>query len=304
VPLAVPINYFAPGNITMFILSAFADEIDPDPQKQIDVLRQSGVNHIELRSILKTNVLDLSDLQVAELKSLFDKHGIRLSAIGSPIGKIKISDPFPPHLERFKRAIHLCKVFDTTNIRVFSYYPADPLTPEGRGGQDVNWPKHRQEILDRMIEKCQLAAKAGVRLVHENEHRIYGDSPERVVDLMSTLLAKAPANSLGAVYDPANYVFCGYDPWQGWQMTRQWTVHFHIKDWKAGEEHGSLPGEGQGRIPEVIADAVAMNYNGFATMEPHLLGGGPTGGVTGPDLFPKAVAAFKKILDDAGAEYQ
>ena len=61
----------------MFILSAFADEIDPDPQKQIDVLRQCGVNHVELRSILKTNVLDLSDLQVAELKSLFDKHGIR-----------------------------------------------------------------------------------------------------------------------------------------------------------------------------------------------------------------------------------
>ena len=27
-------------------------------------------------------------------------------------------------------------------------------------------------------------------------------------------------------------------------------------------------------------------------------------GVTGPDLFPTAVAAFKKILDDLGADYQ
>ena len=53
-----------------------------------------------------------------------------------------------------------------------------------------------------------------------------------------------------------------------------------------------------------MADAVQAGYDGFATMEPHLLGGGPTGGVTGPDLFPKAVAAFKKILDEAGAEYQ
>ena len=58
----------------MFTLSAFADEIDPDPQKQIDVLKQCGVRHIELRSILKTNVLDLTDLQVAELKSLLDRH--------------------------------------------------------------------------------------------------------------------------------------------------------------------------------------------------------------------------------------
>ncbi len=82
----------------MFTLSAFADEIDPDPQKQIDVLKQCGVRHIELRSILKTNVLDLTDLQITELKSLFDQHGFRLSAIGSPIGKIKINDPFEPHL--------------------------------------------------------------------------------------------------------------------------------------------------------------------------------------------------------------
>src|SRR5262249_2654370 len=106
----------------MFILSAFADEISPDPQQQVDVLKQCGVHHIELRSINRTNVLDLTDLQVAELKSLLDKHGFRLSAIGSPIGKIKIDDPFEPHRKRLRRAIELCKVFDTPNIRIFSYY--------------------------------------------------------------------------------------------------------------------------------------------------------------------------------------
>src|SRR5207247_4713916 len=100
----------------MFTLSAFADEIDPNPQRQIDVLRQCGVRHIELRSILKTNVLDLTDLQVAELKSLLDQHGFRVSAIGSPIGKIKINEPFEPHLKRFRRAIELCTAFDTPNI--------------------------------------------------------------------------------------------------------------------------------------------------------------------------------------------
>src|SRR5437660_3247968 len=83
----------------MFRLSAFADEIDPDPQRQVDVLKQCGIRHIELRSILKTNVLDLSDLQVQELKALLDKSGITLSALGSPIGKIKIDEPFPPHLQ-------------------------------------------------------------------------------------------------------------------------------------------------------------------------------------------------------------
>ena len=278
----------------MFTLSAFADEISPDPQEQINVLTQSGVKHIELRSILKTNVLDLTDLQVQELKSLLGKHGFRHSAIGSPIGKIRIDQPFEPHLKRFERAVELCKVFDTPNIRIFSYYPVE--------GSDWNAadPETRQEVFDRLDQQIRLAEKAGVRLFHENEHRIFGDSPARVAMLFAAL----PSPAFRAAYDAANYVFCGFDPWEGWTATRDATAHFHIKDWKAGEQHGSLAGEGQGRIPDVIADAVQRGYDGFATLEPHLLGGGPTGGVTGPDLFPKAVAAFKAILERAGGRYQ
>jgi 3-dehydroshikimate dehydratase len=278
----------------MFTLSAFADEIDPDPQRQVDVLKQCGVRHIELRSILKTNVLDLTDQQVSELKSLLDRNGFKLSAIGSPVGKIRIDEPFEPHLKRFQRAIELCKVFGTPNIRVFSYYP-----PEG-GSWDTADPKWAKEVFDRMAEKARWAEKAGVRMLHENEHRIYGDSPERVV----RLFAQVPGPALRAVYDPANYVFCGYDPWAGWLATRDLTGHFHIKDWVAGEKHGRVAGEGQGRIAEVMAEAVRREYDGFATLEPHLQGGGPTGGVTGPELFPRAVAAFTQILDQVGARYQ
>jgi sugar phosphate isomerase/epimerase len=275
----------------MFILSAFADEISPDPQEQVDLLQRCGVLHIELRSIHKTNVLDLTDMQVSELKSLLARHGFRLSAIGSPIGKTRIDQPFDAVLRRLDRAIELCKVFETSNIRIFSYY-----LPEGGG----SWPVWRDEVLARMKAKAERAEKAGVRLLHENEHAIYGDDPGRVVDLLQHV--NSPA--LRAVYDPANYVFCSYDPWQGWQKTRSWTAHFHIKDWVAGEKHGRVAGEGQGRIPEVIAEAVQAGYDGFATLEPHLIGGGPTGGVTGPELFPKAVAAFKVILDRAGASYR
>lgn len=279
----------------MFTLSAFADEIDPDPQKQIDVLKECGVRHIELRSILKTNVLDLTDAQIQDFKSLLDRNGFKLSAIGSPIGKIKIDEPFEPHRKRFQRAIELCKVFGTPNIRIFSYY-----LPAG-GGEWDNW---RRDILDRMFEKAKMAEKAGVRLLHENEHAIYGEAPAHVVDLMETVREQVAPEAFAAIYDPANYVHGGHDPWQAWQMTREWTVHFHIKDWVHGETKARLPGEGHGRIPDVIADAVSRKYVGFATMEPHMLGGGPTGGITGPELFPKAVAAFKKILERAGAKWQ
>ena len=276
----------------MFTLSAFADEISPDPQVQIDILKTCGLRHIEFRSIHKTNVLNLTDAQIAEFKTLLDRAEFKLSAIGSPIGKIRIDEPFGPHLEKFRRAIHLAKLFDTPNIRIFSYYPPETF--------DGNWAPHREAVVDRMRQKVEIAEREGVQLLHENEHRIYGDSPERLADLFATIQSKA----LKAAFDPANFVFCGYDPMKGWEASKAHTAHFHIKDWKAGEEHGSIAGEGQGQVPAIIADAVRMGYSGFATLEPHLLGGGPTGGVTGPELFPRAVAALKTIVEKAGGRYQ
>jgi sugar phosphate isomerase/epimerase len=279
----------------MFTLSAFADEISPDPSEQIDVLTKCGVRHIELRSIHKINVLALSDLQVQEFKSLLDRHGFALSAIGSPIGKIKIDDAFAPHLQRFERAIELCKVFGTPNIRIFSYYP--PSDAHDWNGVGPEW---QREMFDRMEQKVRLAERAGVRLLHENEHRIFGDSPDRIAQLFNTISSAA----FRAVYDAANFVFCGYDAQEGWRKTKAVTVHFHVKDWKAGEQHGSFAGEGHGGWPAVISDAVGSNYDGFATLEPHLLGGGPTGGVTGPEQFPRAVESIKAIIDRAGGKYR
>lgn len=284
----------------MFTLSAFADEISPDPREQVAVLKACGVRHIEFRSIHKTNVLALTDEQVREFKKLLDGEGFELSAIGSPVGKVAIDAPFEPHLDKFKRAVELCGVFGTPNIRVFSYYP-----PGNAADFDGNWAPHRDEIVRRMRAKAELAEKAKVVLFHENEHRIYGDSPDRVVDLMTGV--NSP--SLRAAYDAANYAYCGYDPVEGWEKTKAFTAHFHIKDWKmggpaAGHEHGVLAGTGDGNIPHSIRDAVKMGYHGYAVMEPHLRGGGPTGGVTGPDLFPVAVEAFRKILRDAGGKEQ
>jgi 3-dehydroshikimate dehydratase len=155
----------------------------------------------------------------------------------------------------------------------------------------------------RIRAMAELAAKSNVVLFHENEHRIYGDSPERVRDLLATV--NHP--SLRAAYDAANYAFGNFDPVDGWEQTKEFTSHFHIKDWKkgghdAGHEHGVIAGFGDGHVAHSIRDAAQRGYRGFAVMEPHLRGGGPTGGHTGPDLFPAAVDAFRSILRDAGAQ--
>lgn len=283
----------------MFTLSAFADEISHDPQEQVAALKASRVRFIEFRSIYKTNCLMLTDEQIREFKKLLDGEGIGLSAIGSPIGKYPIDQPLEPHLDKFKRAIELCGVFGTRGIRIFSYYPPgnDP------NFDPANWPKYRDEVIRRMGAKADIAAKNNVVLFHENEHRIYGDSPERVADIFQNV--NSPA--LRAAYDAANYAYGNFDPVEGWETTKAWTTHFHIKDWKrggpaAGHEYGVIAGTGDGNIAHSIKGAVAMGYKGYATMEPHLRGGGPTGGITGPDLFPYAVEAFRNILRDCGGK--
>ena len=153
---------------------------------------------------------------------------------------------------------------------------------------------------------CKLATAAGVRLLHENEHRIFGDDPLTVVDLMETIRGQPEGECFWAVYDPGNYVFCGFDPWKAWELTRPWTVHLHIKDWVKGRRpRPRCWVKARDAFADVLADAAqGGGFDGFATLEPHLLGGGPTGGVTGPELFPKAVTSLKKILERIGASYQ
>ena len=283
----------------MFTLSAFADEISPDPREQVATLKACRVRFIEFRSVHKTNVLALSDDQIKEFKRLLDGEGFGVSAIGSPVGKVAIDSPFEPHLDKFKRAVELCSVFGTRGIRVFSYYPP---------GNDPNfdpadWPRCRDEVMRRMAAKAEIAARNDLVLFHENEHRIYGDSPDRVADIFRTV--NSPA--LRAAYDAANYAYGNYDPVDGWEKTKAYTSHLHIKDWKrgghaAGHEHGVIAGTGDGHLAHSIRGAVTMGYDGFAVLEPHLRGGSATGGHTGPDLFPFAVEAFRQILRDCGGK--
>ena len=272
--------------MSQFILSAFADEISPDPLVQLEVLSRSAISYLELRSIYNTNILTLSDFQITEFRKMLNDFGIQVSAIASPIGKIPLDDPFDIHLEKFRRAIELCVFFSVDSIRVFSFYP--PRT----GG---DWLINRGHVLERIGTLIDLATQSGLRLFHENEHNIYGDSPERVADLLNYF----PGEALSFAYDAANFVFCGYCPWAGWLKCRSRVRHLHIKDWKVGDTHGVIAGSGDGRWAEVLSDASSFGYQGFATLEPHLLGGGPTGGVTGEELFPLAVSAAKELISVA-----
>jgi 3-dehydroshikimate dehydratase len=114
----------------MLHLSAFADEISPHLDQQIEVCKETGITHFELRSVEKVNVLDLDDQTLKEIRTKLRDNGMGVISIGSPIGKVAIDRPWPEHFDRFKKAVDIAEVLGAPLIRVFSYYPAGG---EGKG---------------------------------------------------------------------------------------------------------------------------------------------------------------------------
>ncbi|SIO59792.1 Sugar phosphate isomerase/epimerase [Singulisphaera sp. GP187] len=274
----------------MVRISAFADEISKDPVEQLDVLESHGIRHIEFRSIHGINVLDLSDAQHEEFRALLRSRGFGLSAIGSPIGKIKITDPFDGHLQRFDLAMDLAEFYDAPRIRIFSFY-----MPPGD-----NPAIHRDETMTRMTELARRAAARGITLLLENEKGIFGDTAARVLDILETV--NSP--SLSHAFDPANYLEVGQPIDEAWDMLRSRMTHFHVKDYDT-KTHKNVPaGEGEGQIPRLIADAVANDgYNGFCVLEPHLVIAELSFGFTGPERFGDAARALKGALEAKGVAY-
>ena len=277
------------GKAEMIRLSAFADEISPDPTVQLDCLAENEIHHIEFRSVFGTNLLDLTDKQHHEFRNLLKDRGFSLSALGSPIGKIAITDPFEPHLEKFENSLDLAQFYGVGLIRVFSYYlpPGEPPA------------KYRDKVIRRMATKAEIAGKAGVTLVLENERGIYGDTAARVLDILETV--NQP--SLGHAFDPANYLEVGQPIDQAWSMLRDRTIHFHVKDYSESTKKNVPAGEGDGKIAELIADAVGRGYEGFCTLEPHLILAEKSHGFTGPERFGDAARALKKGLTERGVGY-
>lgn len=268
-------------------LSGFGDEIDPDPKIQAAVMLALGASHIEVRSAWGVNVVELSDAQVSELKAILDESGLKVSAVASPIGKVDVSLPAVHEVERLRRIIEVAKALDTRYIRMFSFFRAEDKSPE-----DI-----RDAVMERLTLLAAEAEKAGVVLIHENEKDIYGDTPERVLDLLQTV--NSPA--LRAAWDNANFVQVGVKPYtDAYTMLRPYLEYLQVKDAIAGSGEVVPTGRGDGQLVETLTALSKDGYTGFASLEPHLAAQHELGGFSGPAAFGEAARAFRTATDAIG----
>ncbi len=275
----------------MWTLSGFADEISPDLDEQISVVTDLGLKYIEFRTAWDLSVLALDEQQLRRAKNALDEAGLKVSSIGSPIGKIPISEDNGPHLEHMKHALKVAEYFEAPFIRVFSYFIPETENPDD----------YRDEVITRMRDLTAVAEGSGITLIHENEKEIYGDIPRRCLEIVQAV--DSPA--LRLTWDNANFVQCGVQPFtEGYQLLSPYVDYLQVKDARSADSVVVPAGDGDGEFRESMRAFAADGFDGFASLEPHLQVGHSLGGFSGPDNWRRAHAAFVNVLQEEGIAYQ
>lgn len=151
-------------------------------------------------------------------------------------------------------------------VRIMSYKPGD---------QEHQIPP---EVIRRVTEITRLFREAGLQPVHENCMNYGGMSWRHGMQL----LQHCPG--LKWVFDTGNPVFNAdrskpqpwprQDPWEFWEHIRDHVAHIHVKDatYVPAKNDGdyTYPGQGQGRVRDILQDALARGYDGGISIEPHV----------------------------------
>ncbi|MBQ8689708.1 MAG: sugar phosphate isomerase/epimerase [Clostridia bacterium] len=269
------------------LLSAFADEYSADAVTHADYLAKEGVSFIEPRFVNGVNIADLAENEVKAYTKMLAERGIKASAIGSPIGKINLADDFNAHVEKAKHCFNAANIMGAKNIRMFSFYLRDGQSRE----------QARSEVIEKLGVLLDVADTYGVTLCHENEAKIYGESPECCHDLMTAF-----GGRLRAVFDMGNFVLDSHSPYpEGYNLLREYIEYFHIKD---SMRVGAIvpAGCGEARIADILREHLSYaKKDFFISLEPHLETFAGLNKLVGktfenPYKFASAEAAFDHAL--------
>lgn len=238
-----------------YLLSGFADEIDQDLTVQIESLKKLNMHYVEMRGVDGNNLIYHTPQKVKEIKERLDEAGIALSALGSPLGKIGITDPFEKHFEEFKQAVEIAHKMDVKNIRMFSFY-----IPKGEGSV------YKEQVFDRLGQFADYAKANDVVLLHENEKDIYGEKAKECKEIMDAFRG----DHFKAIFDFANFVQANQDTLEAYELLKDDIAYIHVKDaiWGIGKVVPA--GMGDGNVSAILKDLYANGYKGFLSIEPHL----------------------------------
>jgi sugar phosphate isomerase/epimerase len=255
------------------------DEVYPDNfSKSLDWIVEQGLKYIEVRVVDGVNISNMTDEQVAAVRSQIEARGLTVTAIASPLYKCAL-DPTRPvasgdvfgqaeesveaHHEKLHRVIAIAKLLGAGSIRIFSFWREND--PE----------LYFDEIVAHMKKAASVAEKEGIMLLQENEPACNGGFAEEVAKIVRAVASPA----MKVLWDPGNEAYGGRPAFpEGYGFVKDVLAHVHIKDAYVRPDGTSrcVP-VGSGNVP-FIAQLRALEEDGYAgmfTIETHYL---PEGG--------------------------
>ncbi|MGG1400739.1 sugar phosphate isomerase/epimerase family protein [Bacillus salipaludis] len=242
------------------LISGFSDEISSDFDTQLEIVSNLGMHYLSLRGIDGKNIGDFTVEEIKDnVKPRLQKAGIGVSSIGSPVGKIFINDEvgFAKQKDMLETLCKISNLLDCQYIRIFSFY-----IPKGED-PDI----YRDDVIRKIKEYTVIAEKYNVILLHENEKDIYGDIARRCHEMIT----EVHSPYFKAIFDFANFVQCGENTQECYDLLKDEVVYIHIKDAVTTDNQNVVCGTGEGKIPELLSQFIKAGYKGFLTLEPHLV---------------------------------
>lgn len=238
-------------------ISGFYDEISSSLSTQIGILHSLHEKYMCPRNLNGKNIADYTLEEFKEkIYPILTREGIKFSSIGSPIGKVGIDDEEGWEKQK-KQLVELVKIAQLTEcgyIRVFSFFYGDKKPEECS-----------DKVIARLKEMLAIVKGSGVKLLHENEKKIYGDVPERVLEIYNAINDE----DFVLCFDASNYVQCDVNPKEAFDMLKDYVVYYHVKD--CSKYKVEVPvGTGEGCYPYILGQLKARDYKGFMTLEPHI----------------------------------
>ena len=255
-------------------LCGIGDEAGHALASQIEATRELGWTAIEMRNVQvegfpKANLHDLPEAAFDQVAARLDEAGIRVHCFGSTVMNWakRTDDLFEVTLAEVRRAIPRMQRLGTQFIRVMSFKPGD------------DDDRISAEVIRRVREVTTLFRDAGLQPLHENCMNHGGMSWQHALELLDAV------PGLRWVFDTANPVFNfdrarpkpwpRQDPWEFWTHVREHVTHIHVKDarWNPTKNDADYtwPGDGNGAVRRILADALTRGYDGGISIEPHMV---------------------------------
>ncbi len=280
-------------------LSAITDELSQDLGQALAAMAEYGCEDAELRNVYGTYIVDADEATLARVEGDLKRFGMRVPCIDTPFYKCDLDDAGtsvagPTHgatergmgeqLQLLQHSIDLCKRFDSPFIRIFSFWKRGPLTFE-----------IEERIADALARAAEIAQRAGVTLLLENEHACYlgtGNETARVIE-------KVGSPGLGMIWDPGNAFMAGEQPFpSGYEASLPHIAHIHVKDARvtdAGKLEWTIVGEGEIDYAGQFRALKESGYAGAVALETHLR----QEGVTPEETSRLCLAAMRRLIDAA-----